>query len=79
MNLRLRLAAGIIRIMTLIAVNFRDNFVVTEDGRRLPITNLFDEDNMPTAYWQDAASFVAGAGGEWYAGRTSDWIEVTIH
>jgi len=68
-----------IRAMGLCAINLRGGFVVTEDGRRLPITNLFDDENQPTGRWQDAASFVAGAGGEWYCGRTADWIEVTIH
>lgn len=62
-----------------VACNFEDGFVITDDGRRLPIINWFDEDNAPTTEWCCAVTFLSGFGNEWYAGRVRDWIPVTVH
>ena len=48
------------------------------DGTTVPITNLLDEFGDETDDPDEAVTFVAGDGDQWFAGLCSDYDEVTI-
>ncbi|WP_310540822.1 hypothetical protein [Phenylobacterium sp.] len=48
------------------------------DGTTVPITNLLDEFGDETDDPDEAVTFVAGDGDQWFTGLCSDYDEVTI-
>jgi hypothetical protein len=58
------------------AANWFTRYALLEDGRSVPIVQLFDCDGDETNDPDEAISFVAGEGNEWYTGLCSDFAEV---
>lgn len=48
------------------------------DGTTVPITNLLDEFGDETDDPDEAVTFVAGDGDQWFTGLCSDYDEVTL-
>ena len=55
------------------AINLARREVVMDNGDVFPITNLYDEDFMPTTDEGEACIGVAGAGGYWVTFSVRDF------
>lgn len=62
----------------IIAINLSKRYVTTDDGRSLPITNLFDGDGEEVEREEDVQQIVCGQGAEWYRVFLTDEL-VTYH
>lgn len=60
------------------AINLERRLALLDDGRTVPITNLFDASGDDTNDAAEAAGFVAGAGREWFADSVADYEGTTI-
>lgn len=61
------------------AINLTRREVVMNDGDVLPITNLYDEDFMPTTAEDEASIGVAGRGGYWVTFAVRDFTPQGQH
>lgn len=64
---------------TIHAISLPTRTVFLEDGRILPITNLFDAIGEETADPDEAVSFVCGSGRLWISDRLDSFEAATIH
>ncbi len=60
------------------AINWTQRFALLSDGSTVPVTNLFTIDGEETDDPDEAFSFVAGSGDQWFSGRCDDYEEVPI-
>lgn len=64
---------------TIQAVNIGQRVAITDDGRTLPITNMFDASGAETSDPDEVLACVVGAGDEWFTIVLSDFEDVTLN
>lgn len=65
--------SGLYRMTFIQCVSLRRRHAFTDDGRELPVTNMFDIFGDETSDPGLCVTFVCGSSEEWYVERTEDY------
>jgi hypothetical protein len=65
-------------VTDVVSINMIERTALLDDGRTVPITNLFDAVGEETDDPREAVSFVCGAGRQWISDSIDHFDKVTI-